>query len=326
MIFKLILFSTLFFISCANNDAPGYSSKDLRRALSIPEYKRPLESKIDRRWIERDVVFENVSFNGRIGERINGLVSYSLLAEVQSAPALMLMSGSMQNKEDFYNNLNLLRDWADEGFFLISIDRPSVFGPNAPDPNDILRGWGRPVYDLIRTLDYINERSQARSENIGILGISLGSMEALWLAALDDRIDAVVSISGHLVWPYVFQSGNWQRIFSGLSFSRNLVKNGVTNEEAMKLFYEKYHEIEIVDASNVIEMRKPFHLYVMAGKGDPFNSEKSAKVLYNSALRSFDNTPYCIDSKIYDGAGHNVVKEMQQDALKWFKEIFFYHN
>ena len=323
MIRKLFSFVVLLCISCVKDDALVYTPADLRRVLSIPKNTMALENRIDRSWIERDVVFENVSFNGRTGQRINALVSYSLLANVRPAPALILMSGSNQKKEDFYNNLNLLRVWADKGFFIISIDRPLVHGPNLPEPEDILRSWGLPVYDLMCTLDFINSRTEADSEHIGMLGISLGSMEALWLGALDDRLDAVVAISGHLVWPDVFHSGSWRRIFSGFPFCRQLVNRKATNEYAMKSFFEKYSGIEVLDASNVIGMWKPKPLFIMAGGNDLFNSESSAKSLYSATRNSFGYRAHYVDFKIYDGAGHNVVREMEEDALKWFEEIFF---
>ncbi len=313
----------LLCIACVKDDTLVYTPTDLRRVLSFPKSTRPLENRIDRSWIERDVVFENVSFNGRIGQRVNALVSYSLLAKVRPAPALILMSGSNQKKEDFYNNLNLLRDWADKGFFLISIDRPSVYLRDITDPEDILRIWGLPVYDLIRTMDFIISRTEADSENIGMLGISLGSMEALWLGALDDRLDAVVAISGHLVWPDVFHSGSWRRIFSGFPFCRQLINRGATNEYAMESFFDKYSGIEVLDASNIISMWKPIPLFIMAGGNDLFNSERSAKSLYNATLNSFGSKANYVDFKIYDGAGHNVVRKMEEDALKWFEEIFF---
>ncbi|MEE3235227.1 MAG: prolyl oligopeptidase family serine peptidase [Candidatus Latescibacterota bacterium] len=322
MIQYLFFLAVLFYVSCANDYVHSYSHRDLRRVLSVPNYKLPLENRINRSWIERDVVFENVSFNGRTGERIDALVSYSLLAKVRPAPALILMSGSNQKKEDFYHNLNLLRDWADKGFFIICIDRPSVYSPNAPEPEDILQNWGRPVYDLVRTLDYIFSRTEADSENIGMLGISLGSMEALWLGALDDRLNAVVAISGHLVWPEVFQSGSWRRIFSGLSFCRQLVNRGVTNEYAMKSFFDEYSEVEVLDASNVVSMWKPMPLFIMAGGNDLLNSESSAKSLYSTARNAFGAKAHYVDFKIYDGVGHNVVKKMEEDALKWFEETF----
>ena len=323
MIRKLFSFVVFLCVSCVKDDTLVYTPADLRRVLSIPKHTMALENRIDRSWIERDVVFENVSFNGRTGQRINALVSYSLLANVRPAPALILMSGSNQKKEDFYNNLNLLRVWADKGFFIISIDRPRVHGPNLPEPEDILRSWGLPVYDLLCTLDFINSRTEADSEHIGMLGISLGSMEALWLGALDDRLDAVVAISGHLVWPDVFHSGSWRRIFSGFPFCRQLVNRKATNEYAMKSFFEKYSGIEVLDASNVVGMWKPKPLFIMAGGNDLFNSESSAKSLYSATRNSFGYRAHYVDFKIYDGAGHNVVREMEEDALKWFEEIFF---
>ena len=323
MIQILITLVLFLCVSCITNDEDIFTRSDLLRALYIPQYKRLLETKIERSWVERDVVFENVSFNGRHDERINAIVSYSLLAKFQPGPALILMSGSTNKKEDFYNNLNFLRDWADKGFFIISIDRPTLFKLNTPEPEDILRTWGRPVYDLTRTVDFIISRAEADSEKIGMLGISLGSMEALWLAALDDRIDAVVAVSGHLVWPDVFQSGSWRRIFSRFTFFKQHISRGTSNLNAMNSFFNEYSDIAVVDASNVIRMWKPIPLFIIAGENDPYNSESSARSLCRAAKNAYGDFAYNIDFKIYDGAGHNFVHKMEEDALKWLERKLF---
>ena len=70
-------------------------------------------------------------------------------------------------------------------------------------------------------------------------------------------------------------------------------------------------------------MWKPKPLFIMAGGNDLFNSESSAKSLYSATRNSFGRRANYVDFKIYDGAGHNVVREMEEDALKWFEEIFF---
>lgn len=55
---------------------------------------------------------------------------------------------------------------------------------------------GMCVWDLMRLVDYIKEYRRWDTEEIGCLGFSGGGMQALWLAALDDRI-AYAIISGY---------------------------------------------------------------------------------------------------------------------------------
>lgn len=52
------------------------------------------------------------------------------------------------------------------------------------------------VWDLIRLIDYIETRDDCRQDKIGCVGFSGGGLQALWLAAMDDRI-AFAGISGY---------------------------------------------------------------------------------------------------------------------------------
>lgn len=55
---------------------------------------------------------------------------------------------------------------------------------------------GMSVWDLMRMLDYIEERGEWDTSSAGCLGFSGGGMQTLWLAALDDRIHHA-GISGY---------------------------------------------------------------------------------------------------------------------------------
>ena len=54
--------------------------------------------------------------------------------------------------------------------------------------------WGMMVYDSLRALDWLLERSEVDHARIGTLGISMGSTMAWWLAALDERVKVTVDI------------------------------------------------------------------------------------------------------------------------------------
>lgn len=55
---------------------------------------------------------------------------------------------------------------------------------------------GMNVWDMLCLLDYIDSRSEWRSDSVGCVGFSGGGMLTLWLSALDDRIQKVL-ISGY---------------------------------------------------------------------------------------------------------------------------------
>lgn len=56
---------------------------------------------------------------------------------------------------------------------------------------------GMCTWDLMRLIDYVEERGEWRTDHLGCLGFSGGGMQTLWLAALDDRVKMAV-ISGYM--------------------------------------------------------------------------------------------------------------------------------
>ena len=55
--------------------------------------------------------------------------------------------------------------------------------------------WGMFVRDDQVALDYLCSRPEVDAKRIGATGISMGSTRSWWLAAVDDRISAVVGVA-----------------------------------------------------------------------------------------------------------------------------------
>ena len=112
-----------FSFGCAEQTSQ-LAQEDLHTLFSIPHFRNPLEPQIHEKWRERDRVIEKVSFQGRYGDRIPALIAYSELGYAQALPVILCMPGTPNVKEDLMDGLNIMRSWADRGFFVISIDRP----------------------------------------------------------------------------------------------------------------------------------------------------------------------------------------------------------
>lgn len=54
--------------------------------------------------------------------------------------------------------------------------------------------WGMMLYDSIRTLDYLETRSDVDTARVGTMGISMGGTMSWWLSALDTRIKVCVDL------------------------------------------------------------------------------------------------------------------------------------
>ena len=99
----------------------------------------------------------------------------------------------------------------------------------------------------MRAVDYAASRPEADPARIGMLGLSMGGMEALLLAALDPRIGVVVSVAGQLSWQDIFAGESWKRIFAGMEMTGPLARAGVSGREARRVFMERFPPMAIID-------------------------------------------------------------------------------
>src|SRR5690606_16527609 len=68
------------------------------------------------------------------------------------------------------------------------------------------------LVDYRRVLDWIVAHPDLDSDNIGVLGISFGGMDAVMLAALDDRIDALVAGMAGGDLPYIATNTRYRKV------------------------------------------------------------------------------------------------------------------
>ena len=234
------------------------------------------------------------------------------------------MPGSPNRKEDLDAPLDLLSTWSQSGFFVISIDRP-YHGDRPGNPEQAIREKGLPrvlgeyVNDLTRALDYAATRPEADMSRVGMLGLSMGGMESLLLAAVDERVGCVVSVSGQLSWQDVFSTDSWQLIFTGLPLTKRLRRENAAAATVHEAFLEQMPELSILDAPVVAAMLAPRPLLLMTGQRDPYVTPAAARRTHAAARKSYQITPEKLQLWIADDVGHAFSPQMQDRALLWFR-------
>jgi dienelactone hydrolase len=310
-------------VGCSDNPTPA-TSDQIREALSLPQYRAAeLTPKVQESWQRRDAVVERVTFQGRRGQPIPALVSYSELARSRPLPVILCMPGSPNRKEDLIEPRDLLSSWAQEGFFVISIDRP-YHGNRPGNPEDAIRSKGLPrvlgeyVYDLMRALDYAATRPEADMSRVGMLGLSMGGMESLLLAAVDERVGCVVSVSGQLSWHDVFETDSWKLIFTGLPLTDLLRTQKAP--AVYDSFLGQMPELAILDSPRIAPSLAPRPLLIMTGEQDPYITPAATQRTYDASLASYQRTPERLQMWIAPGVGHAFSTPMQLRALAWFQK------
>lgn len=297
----------------------------IRAALSLPQPgDTPLAAQLEESWRRRDAVLERITFRGHQGQPIPALVGYSELAHTRPLPVILCMPGSPNRKEDLDAPLDLLSTWSQSGFFVISIDRP-YHGDRPGNPEQAIREKGLPrvlgeyVNDLTRALDYAATRPEADMSRVGMLGLSMGGMESLLLAAVDERVGCVVSVSGQLSWQDVFNTDSWQLIFTGLPLTKRLRRENAAAATVHEAFLEQMPELSILDAPVVAAMLAPRPLLLMTGQRDPYVTPAAARRTHAAARKSYQITPEKLQLWIADDVGHAFSPQMQDRALLWFR-------
>ncbi len=297
----------------------------IRAALSLPQPgDTPLAAQLEESWRRRDAVLERITFRGHQGQPIPALVGYSELAHTRPLPVILCMPGSPNRKEDLDAPLDLLSTWSQSGFFVISIDRP-YHGDRPGNPEQAIREKGLPrvlgeyVNDLTRALDYAATRPEADMSRVGMLGLSMGGMESWLLAAVDERIVCVVSVSGQLSWQDVFSTDSWQLIFTGLPLTKRLRRENAAAATVHEAFLEQMPELSILDAPVVAAMLAPRPLLLMTGQRDPYVTPAAARRTHAAARKSYQITPEKLQLWIAEDVGHAFSPQMQDRALLWFR-------
>lgn len=307
-------------------DGAAVTSARVRDALHLPHYRGALESRLDRATVRRDLVLEWVSFQGRRDQRIPALVCYPEIARTRPLPAVLCMPGTPNRKEDLIQPLDLLWRLADEGFFVLSIDRP-YHGQRPGDPDLAIRQkglgrvWGEYVYDLSCALDYAESRPEVDGTRMGMLGLSLGGMEVLLLGALDERLDVGVSVGGQVSWEPIFQAGAWRLLFGGLDLTRQLVEQSASNGAALAAFKAHLPELEVLDASRLAPLLAPRPLLLMTGDRDPYAGPEAARHTHEAALPAYESHGAAdrLGLWVEAGAGHGFTRAMEERAVEWLR-------
>ncbi|MBT6144037.1 MAG: alpha/beta fold hydrolase [Gemmatimonadetes bacterium] len=312
-------------LGCGPGTPAPASSAQIRSALSLPQFRAAsMAPRVEQSWRRRDAVIERVVFQGRWGQPIPALVAYSDMAAARPLPVILCMPGSPNRKEDLMRPLDLLSLWAQEGFFVISIDRP-YHGDRPGDPEQAIRDKGLPrvlgeyVYDLMRALDYSATRPEADMSRVGMLGLSMGGMEALLLAAVDERVGCVASVSGQLSWLDVFTTDSWKLIFTGLPLTDRLRAAGASGTAVYEAFLQQMPELAVLDAPAVSPSLAPRPLLLMTGDGDPYVTTAATMRTYAAAVGAYRSNPEKLQVWIDPGVGHAFSTAMQGRALDWFR-------
>ena len=172
------------------------------------------------------LVWERGAFHSEPGQTVPFLVVRP--ASVPGTlPAVIVLHGTGGDKDDVSEICEAL---AGRGILALAIDA-RYHGERVPGGADgseqyqdaIIRAWHEKntakqehpfyfdtVYDLWRTVDYLESRKDVDAQRIGMIGISMGGIETWLAAATDERVRVVVPAIAVQSFRWSLENEQWQ--------------------------------------------------------------------------------------------------------------------
>lgn len=159
--------------------------------------------------------------------------------------------------------------------------------------------WGMMLRDEQIALDYLASRPEVDPARIGAQGMSMGSTRSWWLAAIDDRIKAVVGIA-------CFTR------YEDLIAIRELRSHGI--------YYFVPGLLKHFDTEGVMALLAPRPFLALTGDRDSGSPPEGMKTLERilSRFYSLHGKPASFQSVIYPETGHVYNDDMKQKMVEWF--------
>jgi dienelactone hydrolase len=152
-------------------------------------------------------------------------------------------------------------------------------------------------WDDIRTVDYLARRPEVDATRIGCVGLSMGSLRAGHLAALDDRVKAAVAVG-------------WMTSFPAQL--RRHIRNTIGHTKLVPGLYKS------LDYPDVISMAMPTPLLVINGSKDGLFEPGGVRASFDklAACYAKAGVPDHVRTRLYD-APHEFNAPMQAEAWAW---------
>jgi lysophospholipase L1-like esterase/dienelactone hydrolase len=159
--------------------------------------------------------------------------------------------------------------------------------------------WGLFVRDDRVALDYLCSRPEVDASRIGATGMSMGSTRAWWLAAVDERIAAVVAVAC-------------------LTRYQNLVAHGELRQHGV--YYFANGLLRHFDSEGVLALIAPRPFLALTGEldaGSPADGVRALEGAVGDTYRALGAGDR-FRSVLYPEIGHIVTPEMRAEMLAWF--------
>lgn len=162
--------------------------------------------------------------------------------------------------------------------------------------------WGMMVRDDLLALNYLISRREVDPKRVATMGMSMGSTRSWWVAAMDERIKAVISVAC-------------------LTRYQNLIAHGGPRYHGIYYFVPGMLK-ERIDAESVIGLIAPRPHLTLTGdqdNGSPIDGVQTIN-RFQERLYKVYGEPENFRGVVYEQTGHEYTADMWQETLRWLKK------
>lgn len=289
----------------------------------LPDRPAPQKTRVVSRELRRDYIIEKVD----IDNGVDGIVSSLLLIPERrepKAPAILWLHSSTPDKNQILiphtngGDEPLGEVLVKSGYVVMAPDAywhgdRAGSGPSGrsskglSEEEDLFKRnlwlgrtlWGMFVRDDRIALDYLCGRAEVDPARIGATGMSMGSTRAWWLAAVDDRIAAVVAVSC-------------------LTRYQQLLAHGELRQHGVYYFVSGL--LKRFDTEAVVALVAPRPFLALTGELDAGSPADGVRIVDRIVGETYKNlgVQERFRSVLYPEIGHTYTREMRGETIAWF--------
>ena len=309
----------------------------------VPADPKPIENRLD----PDGLLTEKLTFASE--KKADGTVERVPVLIVRPGhgskrPAVIVLHGTGGSKDGVKP---WLVDLAKRGFVAVAIDA-RYHGDRSDGAKDataynqaIVRAWkAKPnekqehpfyydtVWDLWRTVDYLQTRTDIDPKKIGMIGISMGGIQTWLAAAVDDRVAVAVPAIGVQSFRWSLENDKWQGRANTIKAAHDTAAKDLgepaVNQAVCRALWNKVIPgmLDQFDCPSMVRLFARRPLLILNGELDGNCPLGGAKLAFAEAEKAFAAAKASDKLSILmaDGVGHKVTPEHQRAAYEWFEK------
>ena len=181
------------------------------------------------------------------------------------------------------------------------------------------------VYDLWRTVDYLQSREDVDGSRIGMIGYSMGGIETWLAAATDARIRVAVPCIGVQCFRWSLEHERWQGRANTIRRAHEVAARDLgepeVNAKVCRALWSKIipRILDEFDCPNMLRAIAPRPLLILNGEKDPNNPLEGAKLAFAAAEDAYRKAGAAdhLQIDVAAGVGHSVTPDQHKKAVAW---------